>query len=98
MLQGADLPEDFAQKLVGIFKMLKIIKIVKIVILLLSLVGMGVAGYLHYRNRDSLTVTKTVQPVEKDPDTQKNNVISMLGGTPEEGQRNGLSGREFERY
>ncbi|KAK5643369.1 hypothetical protein RI129_007214 [Pyrocoelia pectoralis] len=67
--EGADLPENFAKQLVGIFKMLKIIKIVKIIILIASLIGFGVGGFLHYKNRDSMTVTKTVKPLDKDIST-----------------------------
>ncbi|KAF5294271.1 hypothetical protein FQR65_LT10857 [Abscondita terminalis] len=80
--EGADLPDDFAKQLVGIFKMLKIIKIVKIVILLLSLVGMAVGGFLHFKNRDSLSVTKAVKPMEKDD--PRVNTISAVSSAEDE--------------
>ncbi|KAK4886688.1 hypothetical protein RN001_002959 [Aquatica leii] len=80
--EGADLPDDFAKQLIGIFKMLKIIKIVKIIILLLSILGMCVGGFLHFKNRDSLNVTKPVGPIGKND--SRLNAISTVGSAQED--------------
>nr|WKF45046.1 sensory neuron membrane protein 1a [Podabrus annulatus] len=93
--EGADLPENFAAQLVGIFKMLKIIKIVKIVILVLSLVGLGIGGFLQYKNKDQVTITKAVKPVVDKTSNIQKNIVSVVGQSDDERQ-NGK--REFDRY
>ncbi|XP_017775707.1 PREDICTED: sensory neuron membrane protein 1-like [Nicrophorus vespilloides] len=99
--EGVELNSTWTKQLNDqLFKVLKITKIMKYLILVMSMGGMGAAVYLHYSRKKEVTITPVRSTETSNGETNRSNVISMLGQNKALGGHvnHAMSANEIDKY
>lgn len=101
--ESISLNATYVKQLKDFFKIMKIMDVVKWVVLVGSMLGMGVGGFMYFKQGGEVSITPVRKVHPSNGQSKTTSVISLVhqnsvNGNDNDGHRMRPSGHEFDKY